>query len=85
MSQGQRRITFDGFLASLLEIADKKNMPLDVLVDHILSAGGPTVTATKADYVKFHDDKVWQARPTVAAKMHHSLAPGLNLLIPILV
>jgi len=55
--QGQRRITFDGFLSALFRIAEKKGQALEEVVSHILNAGGPTVKCTKTDYVKFHDDK----------------------------
>lgn len=56
--QGQRRINFDGFLAALFKIAEKRNQSLEEVVSMILTAGGPTVKCTKPDYVKFHDDKV---------------------------
>lgn len=56
--QGQRRIDFEGFLSALSRVAEKKGQAMEEVVRQILSAGGPTVTGTKAEYVKFHDDKV---------------------------
>ena len=37
--------------------AAKKGTTKEALIEHILSHGGPTYHGTKADYVKFHDDK----------------------------
>lgn len=57
--QGQRRLSFDGFLSALLKIAEKRGQPLEEVVSAILTAGGPKYKrCTKTDYVKFHDDKV---------------------------
>jgi len=39
-------------------IAEKKGQSLKDVIQPILQAGGPSVTGTKAGYVKFHDDKV---------------------------
>ena len=56
--KGQRRITFDQFVNALGIISEKKGQPLKDVIQPILQAGGPSVTGTKAGYVKFHDDKV---------------------------
>ncbi len=56
--KGQRRITFDQFVNALGIIAEKKGQSLKDVIQPILQAGGPSVTGTKAGYVKFHDDKV---------------------------
>lgn len=58
LMQGQRRLNFDGFLSALARVAEKKSQSLEDVVRQILAAGGPTVTGTRAEYVKFHDDKV---------------------------
>lgn len=55
--KGQRRITFDQFVNALGIISEKKGQPLKDVIQPILQAGGPSVTGTKAGYVKFHDDK----------------------------
>ena len=49
---------FDKFLTALSKIADKKQQTLPEVVRGVLLAGGPTVNSTKAQYIKFHDDKV---------------------------
>lgn len=59
--KGQRRITFDQFVNAMGIIADKKGQAVRDVVQPILDAGGPSVTGTKAGYVKFHDDKVKRA------------------------
>lgn len=56
--KGQRRITFDQFVNALGIIAEKKGQPLKDTVQLVLQAGGPSVSGTKAGFVKFHDDKV---------------------------
>lgn len=50
-------ITFDQFEKTLEHAAQKKGTTKDALIEQILSKGGPTYSGTKADYVKFHDDK----------------------------
>ena len=50
-------ITFDQFEKTLELAAQKKGTTKDALIEQILSKGGPTYSGTKADYVKFHDDK----------------------------
>jgi len=37
--------------------AEKKGVDTEVLTAAIIKAGGPTFSGTKADQVKFHDDK----------------------------
>ncbi|KAK9820323.1 hypothetical protein WJX72_008971 [[Myrmecia] bisecta] len=55
--KGQRKINFEQFLKALGIAADKKGAALEDVVKAILLAGGPAASGTKADYVKFHDDK----------------------------
>jgi hypothetical protein len=50
-------ITFDQFEKTLELAAAKKGTTKDALVQKIVSHGGATYAGTKADYVKFHDDK----------------------------
>lgn len=45
------------YQAALKLVADKKGIEYDALVSKILAAGGPGSSGTKADNVKFHDDK----------------------------
>lgn len=56
--KGQRKITFDQFVTALGNIAEKKGQPLKDVVQMVLQVGGPSVSGTKAGFVKFHDDKV---------------------------
>ena len=56
--KGQRRITFDQFVNALGVIAEKKGQAIKDVVQPILDVGAPSVTGTRAGYVKFHDDKV---------------------------
>lgn len=53
----ERRITYVEFQNALGLIADKKGTTADAIKEQVLSSGGPTFSGTKADNVKFHDDK----------------------------
>lgn len=50
-------ITIDQFEEGLKLAAKKKGIDYSALVAQVCEKGGPTFTGTKADYVKFHDDK----------------------------
>lgn len=52
-----RKITFEQFKNALKEIAAKKGVTPDAIQGKVCEAGGPTFKGTKADFVKFHDDK----------------------------
>jgi hypothetical protein len=52
-----RKITFKQFEDALALIATKKGNSKDDVAKIITSAGGPKFEGTKADFVKFHDDK----------------------------
>jgi len=55
---GARKIDFSTFASKCVPaIAAKKGLDVDTLVSQILNAGGPASSGTKADAVKFHDDK----------------------------
>ena len=50
-------ITFDQFKKTLELAAQKKGVKQEDLEQQIMKHGGATYKGTKADYVKFHDDK----------------------------
>ena len=52
-----RKITYQQFLAALEQCAAKRGQDMAELEQAILSSGGPVFSGTKADAVKFHDDK----------------------------
>ncbi|CAL8462026.1 g1557 [Coccomyxa elongata] len=56
-TKGARRITFSQFVEALALIAAKSDGSLADVASAVLAADGPSVTGTKAEYVKFHDDK----------------------------
>ncbi|BDA41253.1 probable tubulin polymerization-promoting protein family member 3 at C-terminar half [Coccomyxa sp. Obi] len=56
-TKGARRITFSQFVEALALIAAKTGGSLADVASAVLAADGPSVTGTKAEYVKFHDDK----------------------------
>ena len=74
--KGQRRIAFDQFVNALGIIAEKKAQALRDVVQAVLDTGGPSVIGTRAGYVKFHDDKVWQLHNGIYVGTH---SVGLNL------
>ena len=55
--KGLKTITFADFEKALGEIAKKKGTTKDAIAATIQSHGAATYKGTKADYVKFHDDK----------------------------
>ena len=55
--KGARKIDVTQFQAGCQQIAAKKGITTDELIEHAGAAGGPKFTGTKADFVKFHDDK----------------------------
>ena len=56
-SKTSKVLTYEQFTHALGDIATKKKIDTDAVIEKIITAGGPTFTGTKADYVKFHDDK----------------------------
>ena len=52
-----RRITYSQFLKGLEMCAKKRKETMDQLAQVVLQAEGPTYTGTKAEAVKYHDDK----------------------------
>ena len=55
--KGLKTITFADFERALAEIAKKKGTNQDAVAATIQKHGAATYKGTKADYVKFHDDK----------------------------
>ena len=55
--KGLKTITFGDFENALAEIAKKKGTTKDKIEEQIKKHGSATYAGTKADYVKFHDDK----------------------------
>ncbi|KAK3269479.1 hypothetical protein CYMTET_22081 [Cymbomonas tetramitiformis] len=56
-TKGARKINFDEFCRGLSLCADKLGTPYEQVVESVTSAEGPSSSATKAEAVKFHDDK----------------------------
>jgi hypothetical protein len=55
---GARKIRFTEFRDKALpQIAAKKGIDVDSLVEKLCGSAGPSSSGTKADAVKFHDDK----------------------------
>mmetsp|Transcript_21701 Transcript_21701/g.25187 ORF Transcript_21701/g.25187 Transcript_21701/m.25187 type:complete len:153 (-) Transcript_21701:164-622(-) len=52
-----RKINFKQFEEAVAQFATKKGISEDDVKAIMISKGGPTFTGTKADSVKFHDDK----------------------------
>ena len=52
-----KNINYTQFTKAVEMIAQKKGTDYSSLSDVIIKSGGPHFTGTKADYVKFHDDK----------------------------
>ena len=53
----ERKITFQQFTVGIDNIASKKGMSAEQVIEHIVQAGGPHFQGTKAQHVKLHDDK----------------------------
>ena len=60
-TKGARKITFAQFVDALSLIAGKRGTSLSQAAQTVVAANGPAVSGTKADYVKFHDDKACPA------------------------
>ncbi len=56
-TKSSKILTYDQFVEGVKQMADKKKLSFDEVSNAIVTAGGPSFTGTKADYVKFHDDK----------------------------
>jgi len=56
-SKAERRITYTQFQTAIGLLAEKKGVEVEALKHAIMEVGGPQFAGTKADNVKFHDDK----------------------------
>ncbi len=56
-AKSSKVINYSQFIEALKLAATKKGIDFDALSTKVCAAGGPVFTGTKADYVKFHDDK----------------------------
>jgi len=52
-----KKITFNEFLKAIAEVATKSGVSTDVIINKIVSSGGPKSSGTVAAANKFHDDK----------------------------
>lgn len=52
-----KNITFSQFSEGLKLAAEKKGMEFEKLKELVCNSSGPVFKGTKADFVKFHDDK----------------------------
>lgn len=52
-----KRLVFKQFVAALAEVASKVGSEHEAVASAIIKVGGPQFVGTKADFVKFHDDK----------------------------
>ncbi|CAJ1388080.1 unnamed protein product [Effrenium voratum] len=57
VQKGHRRMYLEQFDSALELIADKRGMKLEDVWSHVRSCGGPVLNSTKADAVRFYDDK----------------------------
>eukprot|EP00442_Polarella_glacialis_P028182 CAMPEP_0115067792 /NCGR_PEP_ID=MMETSP0227-20121206/11602_1 /TAXON_ID=89957 /ORGANISM="Polarella glacialis, Strain CCMP 1383" /LENGTH=425 /DNA_ID=CAMNT_0002453929 /DNA_START=34 /DNA_END=1311 /DNA_ORIENTATION=+ len=57
VEKGQRRISLRQFEAAARIIADKKGSSAAAVLEAIAHAGGPKLSGTQADAVRFYDDK----------------------------
>lgn len=56
-TRGKRTITVAQFVEGCKELAKKRKEDYGAMMTRAVAAGGPKFKGTKADYVKFHDDK----------------------------
>ncbi len=63
-TKGARKISFTQFMDALSLVASKTGISLSRAAQTVVAANGPSVSGTKAHYVKFHDDKASPANHT---------------------
>mmetsp|Transcript_5622 Transcript_5622/g.14251 ORF Transcript_5622/g.14251 Transcript_5622/m.14251 type:complete len:792 (+) Transcript_5622:219-2594(+) len=56
-AKGERKLSYDGFLWCLDLIAESKGMSYDECAGIVVNCGGPACSGTKAQAVRFFDDK----------------------------
>eukprot|EP00440_Ansanella_granifera_P040677 gb/GFBE01044114.1/.p1 GENE.gb/GFBE01044114.1/~~gb/GFBE01044114.1/.p1 ORF type:complete len:363 (+),score=71.57 gb/GFBE01044114.1/:1-1089(+) len=57
VAKGQRKIGFAEFELALIFVADRRGCHQKEVFDIVADAGGPSLKGTKAEPVRFHDDK----------------------------
>merc|ERR1712178_508989 len=57
VGKGQRRISFPQFEHLLQLVAQKKGTDLEQMLADVMLSEGPILNGTRADAVRFHDDK----------------------------
>lgn len=83
--KSERRITFDQFQNACKLFAEKKGVAVADVIAAITSNSGPQFAGTKADAVKFHDDKSLytgvyaQGGPTNIDSIHPSASFGQSV------
>lgn len=83
MPSGQRRMEFAQFDAALRAIAEKKGVEHSVVRKAVAMVKGPTLVGTKAEAVRFHDDRVQAPQPVYAAQnLSPRPAPAQQLIMP---
>jgi len=55
--RGQRRIGLNQFMAAMKLLAEKKGVEMELVSRAVAASHGPVLNSTKADAVRFHDDK----------------------------
>eukprot|EP00747_Dinoflagellata_sp_TGD_P147676 gnl/TRDRNA2_/TRDRNA2_176841_c0_seq3.p1 gnl/TRDRNA2_/TRDRNA2_176841_c0~~gnl/TRDRNA2_/TRDRNA2_176841_c0_seq3.p1 ORF type:complete len:384 (+),score=95.85 gnl/TRDRNA2_/TRDRNA2_176841_c0_seq3:77-1153(+) len=68
--KGKRKIQFEQFQTALRHVADKKGVAHNVVMQAVAASAGPVIHATKADHVKFHDDKSTYTGAHIANDKH---------------
>lgn len=85
VTRGSRRIDLQQFDQALVLLAEKKGVELEEVCRLVRGSGGPVLKSTKADYMRFHDDKSTytgthaQGGPDSGSKGRGSLPPAWNL------
>lgn len=79
-TKGARKIKFAQFVDALGLIAAKNGVSLAEAAQTVLAAEGPSVSGTKADYVKFHDDKASKNQGSLSRLGHSDVRFGWSAL-----
>ena len=56
-TKASKNLTYEQFVEGLKHAAEKKGVDFDKIKEQVCHSSGPVFKGTKADYVKFHDDK----------------------------
>jgi len=74
--RGKRRMDYEMFKGALGQIAKKKGCGTSAVQDAIIAVGGPKFAGTKADAVRFHDDKSSYTGAHTANEQHGGAGAG---------